>query len=86
MKAYEGGEVVRTYPLKARGRTTTPTRPNQHAFAKMAGHFTVVDPDQCEYYARFINHLTRRQADVIFWGNFCLTIILLIIASQMYTK
>lgn len=52
----------------------------------MAGHFTEIDPEQCRHYALFLAQLSRKQADVIFWGNFCLTIVLLIIASQMYTK
>lgn len=59
---------------------------SESRFKLMAGHFTQTNPEQCEHYARFIHRLGRRQADVIFWGNFCVTIILLIIASQMYTK
>lgn len=58
---------------------------NKHR-AKMTGIFTEEMPEKCEHYARFMSHLTRSQADVIFYGLFCMMIVLLIIAAQMYTK
>jgi hypothetical protein len=52
----------------------------------MTGAFTIVTPEKCEHYARFMQHIGRDQADAIFWTLFAFMIILLIIASTMYTK
>lgn len=53
---------------------------------RRTGMFTEQDPRKCTHYARFLDHISRQQADGIFWGLFVTVLLLLTISSTMYTR
>jgi len=52
----------------------------------MTGGLTIVTPEKCKHYAGFMKEISRDQADAIFWTWFAFMVVLLIVASTMYTK
>lgn len=53
---------------------------------KRAGGFSPPDPDRCQHYARFLQNITRGQADAIFGSMFFMVVVLLVIASGIYER
>lgn len=41
------------------------------------GQYSIIIPERCNHYAEFLNHLSRAECDVIFWGLILTNITLL---------
>ncbi|KAG4025493.1 hypothetical protein MFRU_056g00080 [Monilinia fructicola] len=52
----------------------------------MTGKFTLKDPVRCAHYARFFQHITLAQANVIFWSLFVFVLVLMCISSIQHHK
>jgi hypothetical protein len=74
---YQEARIFTSFPRQLEGDSR---------ISKMTGSFNAPTPNKCVHYARFMKHLTRAEADTIFYSLFVTMIVLLIIAAQMYTK
>lgn len=53
---------------------------------RRTGQFAEKDPARCKHYAGWIEHIGRREADLIFWCLFGTVILLLVIASSAFNR
>lgn len=53
---------------------------------RRTGQFAEKDPLRCKHYAGWIEHIRRREADLIFWCLFGVVILLLVIASSAFNR
>ncbi|KAF7876812.1 hypothetical protein EAF04_001895 [Stromatinia cepivora] len=52
----------------------------------MTGKFTLKDPVRCAHYARFFQHLTLTEANILFWSLFAFVLVLMCISSIQHHK
>ncbi|KAF7854517.1 uncharacterized protein EAF02_011692 [Botrytis sinoallii] len=52
----------------------------------MTGKFTLKDPARCAHYARFFQHLTLSEANIIYWSLFIFVLVLMCISSIQHHK
>ncbi|APA13925.1 hypothetical protein sscle_12g086950 [Sclerotinia sclerotiorum 1980 UF-70] len=52
----------------------------------MTGKFTLKDPVRCAHYARFFQHLTLTEANILYWFLFVFVLVLMCISSIQHHK